>query len=170
MLKLRSCVRDAGADGSRRWILWMSSVLSSSTVSVSEISMAVIDEYAFCVQRIISKMAQRWLRGDSLEVSKFWIKSLFLLYFHTRIYSRHFITLRLNHWWQMEYPGDAFHTFLDLDSVIYLAVNGTVASLPVLIQNIFNCVPKANNDFTGLERHGGKWKITKCTFWGGVSL
>ncbi len=24
----------------------------------------------------------------------------------------------------MEYPGDAFHTFMDLDSVIYLAVNG----------------------------------------------
>ncbi len=26
-----------------------------------------------------------------------------------------------------------FHTFLDLDSVIYLAVNGTVTSLPVFI-------------------------------------
>ncbi len=41
----------------------------------------------------------------------------------------------------MEYPGDAFHTCMDLDSVIYLAVNGTVTSLPVLIQNILNCVP-----------------------------
>ncbi len=29
----------------------------------------------------------------------------------------------------MEYSGDAFHTFLNLDSVIYLAVNGTVTSL-----------------------------------------
>ncbi len=33
----------------------------------------------------------------------------------------------------MDLPGDAFHTFLDLDSVIYLAVNGTVKSLPVFI-------------------------------------
>ncbi len=70
----------------------------------------------------------------------------------------------------MEYPGDAFHTFMDLDSAIYLAVNGTVTSLPVFIQNILNCVLKTNEAFTGLERHGGKWKITKFSFWGGVSL
>ncbi len=70
----------------------------------------------------------------------------------------------------MEYPGDAFHTFMDLDSVIYLAVNGTVTSIPVLIQNILNCVPKTNKDFTGLEQHEGKWKMTKLSFWGGVSL
>ncbi len=57
----------------------------------------------------------------------------------------------------MEYSGDVFHTFLDLDSVIYLAVNGTVTSLPVFIQNILNCVPKTNKAFTGSERHGGKW-------------
>ncbi len=30
----------------------------------------------------------------------------------------------------MEYSGDAFHTFMDLDSAIYLAVNGTVTSPP----------------------------------------
>ncbi len=68
--------------------------------------------------------------------------------------------LRLNHWWQMEYPGDAFHTFQDLDSVIYLAVNGTVTSLPVFIQNILNCVLKTNEAFTGSERHGvsDKWQ------------
>ncbi len=29
----------------------------------------------------------------------------------------------------MEYPGHAFHTVLDLDSVIYSAVNGTVTNL-----------------------------------------
>ncbi len=34
---------------------------------------------------------------------------------------------------QMDYPGDAFHSFLNLDSGIYLAVNGTVTSLPVFI-------------------------------------
>uniref|UniRef100_A0A8C1X321 Protein kinase D4 n=1 Tax=Cyprinus carpio TaxID=7962 RepID=A0A8C1X321_CYPCA len=55
----------------------------------------------------------------------------------------------------MNYSDDAFHTFLDLDTVIYLAVYGTVTSLPVFIQNILNCVPKANGAFMGLERHGG---------------
>ncbi len=54
----------------------------------------------------------------------------------------------------MDYPDDAFHTFLGLDSGNYLAVNGTVTSL---LLNILNCVPKAIEAFTGLERHGGKW-------------
>ncbi len=40
----------------------------------------------------------------------------------------------------------------------------------VFIQNILNCVPKMNWDFTGLERHGGKWLTTKFSFWGGVTL
>ncbi len=31
----------------------------------------------------------------------------------------------------MEYPGDSFHSFMNLDSGIYLAVDGTVTSLPV---------------------------------------
>ncbi len=63
--------------------------------------------YAVCVQGIIAKMALRWLRGD-VTVPKCWIKSLFLFYFCTKRYSCRFITLRLNHWWLMEYPGDAF--------------------------------------------------------------
>ncbi len=54
------------------------------------------------------------------------------------------IKFRLNHRWQMDYFGDVFHTFRGLDSVIYLAVNGTVTSLPVFIQNILNCVQKTN--------------------------
>ncbi len=49
----------------------------------------------------------------------------------------------------MDYFDDAFRTFLGLDSVIYLAVNGTVKSLPVFIQNILNCVPKMNKAFMG---------------------
>ncbi len=49
----------------------------------------------------------------------------------------------------MEYPGDAFHTFLGLDSESYLAVNGTVTNLPVFIQNILNCVLKTNKAFMG---------------------
>ncbi len=44
----------------------------------------------------------------------------------------------------MDYFGDVFHTFLGIDSAIYLAVNGTVTNLPVFIQNILNCVPKTN--------------------------
>ncbi len=33
----------------------------------------------------------------------------------------------------MDFPGDAFHTFLNLDSGIYLADDGTVTSLPAFI-------------------------------------
>ncbi len=69
----------------------------------------------------------------------------------------------------MEYPGDAFHTFLGLDSVIYLAVNGTVTSLPVFIQNILISAPKTNKSFMGSEQQM-KWKMTTFSFWGGVSL
>ncbi len=78
--------------------------------------------------------------------------------------------LRLNHWWQVDYFGNVFHTFLGFDSVIYLAVNGTVTSLPVFIQNILNCVPKMNKAFTDLEWHGGKWLMTKLKFSGGVTF
>ncbi len=49
--------------------------------------------------------------------------------------------------------------FLGLDSVIYLAVNGTVTSLPVFLQNILNCVTKTKEAFTGLERHGFSVKL-----------
>ncbi len=51
----------------------------------------------------------------------------------------------------MDYSGDAF---LGLESVIYLAVNGTVTSLPVFIHKILNCVLKTNEAFMGLEQHG----------------
>ncbi len=56
----------------------------------------------------------------------------------------------------MEYSDDVFYTFLGLDSVNCLAVNGTVTNLSVFIQNILNCVPKMNKAFKALERHGGK--------------
>ncbi len=49
----------------------------------------------------------------------------------------------------MEYFDDAFHTFMDLDSAIYYAVNGTVTSLQVFIQNILSCIPKTNESLTG---------------------
>ncbi len=48
-----------------------------------------------------------------------------------RKYYRRFVMLRLNHWWwQMDYSDDVFYTFLCLDRVNCLAVNGTVTSLP----------------------------------------
>ncbi len=58
---------------------------------------------------------------------------IIFIFFAYKKYYHHFIKFRLNHWWQMDYPGDAFHTFLNLDAVIFLAVNGTATSLPVLI-------------------------------------
>ncbi len=108
-----------------------------------------------CVQWILSKMVLRWCGGDKLLN-----KVVIFVFFVYKKYYRRFITFRLNHLWQMDYFDDVFHTFLGLDSVIYLAVNGTVTSLPVFIQNILNCVPKTNKAFTGLERHGGKRLMT----------
>ncbi len=107
------------------------------------------NENSVSVQWGWQKMAPRWRGGDELLN-----KVTIFVFFAYKKYSRSFIKLRLNHWWQMEYSDYVFHTFLGLDS-IYLAVNGTVTSLPVFIQNILNCVPKTNEAFTGLERHGG---------------
>ncbi len=64
----------------------------------------------------------------------------------------------------MDYPGDAFHTFLGLDIVTYLAVKGTVTSLTVFIWKILNCVQKKNKAFMELEQHAGKWIMTKIHF------
>ncbi len=107
--------------------------------------------YTACVQRIFSKMALRWSRGDGLLN-----KVIVFVFFVHKKCSRCFIKFR----WRMDYSKDVFHTFLGIDSVIYLAVNETVTNLPVFIQNILNCVPKMNKAFTGLERHGGKWLMT----------
>ncbi len=71
-------------------------------------------------------------------------KVVIFVFFAYKKYSRSFITFRLNHWWQMDYSDDVCHTFLGLDSVKYLAVNGTVTRLAIFIQNILNCVPKMN--------------------------
>ncbi len=119
---------------------------------------------------LIQKSVRNLRPGDSLQnsvtlmqrrryVINCWIKPLFLFYFHTKG-SRRFLTVILNHWWQVEYSDDAFHTFLDLDSVNYLAVNGTDTRFLVFIQNILNCVPKTNKAFTGLDWHGSKWLMT----------
>ncbi len=57
-------------------------------------------------------------RGDQM------LNKVVIVVFFKNKYSRSFITLRWNHWWQMDYFDDVFHTFLGLDSVTYLAVNG----------------------------------------------
>ncbi len=80
-------------------------------------------QYVFWVQRIISKMALRWHRGD-ITVPNCWIKSLFLFYFRTKIFSS-LHNIMSEPLMQMEYSDDAFHTFMDLNSAIYLAVNGS---------------------------------------------
>ncbi len=82
------------------------------------------------------------------------IKVVIFILFAFKRYPHCFITVKLN--WQMDYFGNVFHAFLGLDSVIYLAVSGTVTSLSVFIQSILNCIPKTNKAFIGLERHGGK--------------
>ncbi len=64
----------------------------------------------------------------------------------------------------MDYFDDVFYAFLGLDSVIYLAVNGTDTSLPAFIQNILNCVTKTNEAFTSSERNGVKWLMTNFHF------
>ncbi len=85
-------------------------------------------------------------------------KVIIFIFFAQKKCSRRFSKFRLNHGWQMDYIDNVFHTLMNLNllDIIYLAVNGTVTRLPVFIQTILNCVPKTNEDFTGLERHGGK--------------
>ncbi len=72
-------------------------------------------------------------------------------FFAYKKYSGSFIKFRLNHWCQMDFPGDAFHS-LDLDSVIYLAVNETVTSLRFYLKYLKLC------------------SEDKQSFWRGVSL
>ncbi len=67
-----------------------------------------------------------WMKRGGDELFN---KVVIFIFFAYKKYSRCIITFRLNHWWQMDYFNDVFHTFLGLDSVIYLAVNGTVTSL-----------------------------------------
>ncbi len=71
------------------------------------------------------------MRRDREEMNCW--KKKYIYIFTYKKYSRRFIKSRLTHWWHMDYPGDAFDTFLDLDSFTYFAVNGTVTSIPVFI-------------------------------------
>ncbi len=147
------------------------SILKSYSITVMQVNVIHYfpplhrTAYAVCVQWIFSKI----VFTESYRVDELLNKVVIFIFFAYNKYSHRFITFRLNPWWQMDYLDDVFHTFLDLDSVNCLAVNGTVKSLPVLIQKINNCV-RPNKAFTGLERHGGKWLMKKISFWGGVTL
>ncbi len=110
----------------RRFTLWFERKQSSLVAQLTQKSVRILRP-GINLQNGAT-LTQRRPYGASLLN-----KVVILVLFPYKKYSRRFITLRLNHWWQMEYPVDAFHTFLDIDGVIYLAVNGTVTSLPVFI-------------------------------------
>ncbi len=89
--------------------------------------------YAACVRWIISKILCRRGETERRQIVENIFCRYFTFFFAYKKYSRRFIKFRLNHWHQMDFPGDAFQSFLNLNSVIFLAVNGTVTSLPVFI-------------------------------------
>ncbi len=97
-------------------------------------------------------------------------KDVIFVLFACKKYYCSFITLQLNHWWQMDYFDNVFHTFLSLDSVIYSAVNGTVTSLLVFLQNILNCVPKTDKSFYGFGTTWGLVINDKLLILCGVNL
>ncbi len=65
----------------------------------------------------------------------------------------------------MDYFDDAFHTFLGLDSVIYLAVNGTVTNLPVFIQNIYKLCSEDKQSFYGFGMIWGSNPLMRDRKW-----
>ncbi len=74
---------------------------------------------AVSVQRIFSKMALHWRRGDKLLN-----KVIIFVFFAYEKYSRCFVKLRLNPWCHMDNFTDLLDTFLYLDRVRTLAVYG----------------------------------------------
>ncbi len=56
-----------------------------------------------------SGYSPKWCYADA-ETTNCWIKSLFFFFAYKK-YSRIFIMLRLNHWWQMDYSDDFFLYF-----------------------------------------------------------
>ncbi len=96
----------------------------------------------------------RYAGGDDLLN-----KVVIFVFFAYKKYSRSFTMLRLNHWWQMDYFGDVFHTFLGLDSVNYLAVNGTVTCLRIHPKYLKLC-SEDEWSFYGFGTTWGKWLMT----------
>ncbi len=113
--------------------------------------------FVWCsIQRIFSK-------------TKCWIKLLFLFYLR----KKSVLITSLNSDW----TTDGRWTILTMSFILFwpLTVLFTwelmvQSQATVFIQNILNCVPKMNKDFTGLEQHGGKLTMTKLSFWSGVAI
>ncbi len=84
------------------------------------------------------------------------------------MYSCSFIKLRLNHWYHMDYFNDVLITFLGLEHL--LAVYGGSESSWISSKIFLICVPKMNEDFTGLEQHEGEELMPEWSFWGELSF
>ncbi len=63
-----------------------------------------------------SGYSPKWRYGDTAETNC-WIKSLFFFFAYKK-YSRSFITIRLNHWWWMDYSDYVFFKLLYIFSKI----------------------------------------------------
>ncbi len=129
-------------------LIWMKTAYPSGAANTEQ-------RTQFASQRILYKIVLWWRGGDKLLN-----KVIIFVFFAHKKYSRRFIKFILNHWWQMDYFDDVFHTFLGLDSVNYLAVKRTVKP-PVLIQNILNCVYEEEWSFCGFGNDTGaseKWQ------------
>ncbi len=98
----------------------------------------------------------KWCYAGAEEINC-WIKSLFC--FVQKKCSHCFIKFRLNHWWQMDYSDDTFHTCMDF--------NGTVTSLLVFIQNIIVFQRQTKLLRVWNDMGVSNWPFS---FWGGVSI
>ncbi len=81
-------------------------------------------------------MALRW-GGETERDYLLKKKYLFLFSLRTKMFSSLHkiqieIQIKFNNLWQMDFPGDDFHSFLNLDSVIYFQWDSRI-SLPVFI-------------------------------------
>ncbi len=151
---------------------WREYFLYAKKIKITTFIQQFVSSLSLCVS-----VAPFWKASDGRKVrtlfsviSNAWIHIVRLFKLCVHRMQKVFSSLHKIQIEPLDYFDDVFYTFLCLDSVIYLAVNGTVTSLPVFIQNILNCVPRTNKAFTGLERHGGKWLMTKFSFWGGVYI
>jgi len=84
--------------------------------------------------------------------------------FHTRKTFIHLHNIKVEPLQSHDCFNDVFSTFLDLESVDYIAVYGRVIYLSDFIKNILICVLKMNEGFTGVERHEGEELMTEISF------
>jgi len=112
--------------------LW---ILTNLVLAISLRDLPSFNNSSFFLQKVNAKRIMTGKRRDG------WIKLLFCFVFAHKKYSRHFIKLRLNHCSHVFF-NDVFSTFLNLESVDYIAVYGRVIYLSDFITNILMCVLK----------------------------